>query len=78
MAGIVNTIAAESAELPFGGVKQSGFGREMGPIGIGEFANKLGVPTPMFSATLPIYASALSVGYADQDTGAVNRTPKHP
>lgn len=36
----VNTIAAESAELPFGGVKRSGFGREMGPIGIGEFANK--------------------------------------
>jgi succinate-semialdehyde dehydrogenase/glutarate-semialdehyde dehydrogenase len=36
----VNTIAAEAAELPFGGVKQSGFGREMGPIGIGEFANK--------------------------------------
>jgi 3-hydroxyisobutyrate dehydrogenase-like beta-hydroxyacid dehydrogenase len=38
---------------------------------IGEFANKLGVPTPLFSATLPIYASALSVGYADEDTGAV-------
>lgn len=38
---------------------------------IGEFANKLGVPTPMFSATLPIYAATLSVGYADQDTGAV-------
>jgi succinate-semialdehyde dehydrogenase/glutarate-semialdehyde dehydrogenase len=36
----VNTIAAESAELPFGGVKRSGFGREMGPIGIGEFANR--------------------------------------
>ena len=36
----VNTIAAESAELPFGGVKRSGFGREMGPLGIGEFANK--------------------------------------
>ncbi len=36
----VNTIAAESAELPFGGVKRSGFGREMGPIGIGEFANQ--------------------------------------
>lgn len=36
----VNTIAAEAAEMPFGGVKQSGFGREMGPIGIGEFANK--------------------------------------
>ena len=38
---------------------------------IGEFANKLGVPTPMFSATLPIYASTLSIGYAEQDTGAV-------
>lgn len=35
----VNTIAAEAAELPFGGVKGSGFGREMGPTGIGEFAN---------------------------------------
>jgi putative dehydrogenase len=38
---------------------------------IGEFANKLGVPTPLFSATLPVYASAMSVGYAEQDTGAV-------
>ncbi len=36
----VNTIAAEAAELPFGGVKRSGFGREMGPVGIGEFSNK--------------------------------------
>jgi succinate-semialdehyde dehydrogenase/glutarate-semialdehyde dehydrogenase len=36
----VNIIAAEAAELPFGGVKHSGFGREMGPLGIGEFANK--------------------------------------
>lgn len=36
----VNTIAAEAAEIPFGGVKRSGFGREMGPIGIGEFANR--------------------------------------
>ena len=36
----VNIIAAEAAEIPFGGVKRSGFGREMGPVGIGEFANK--------------------------------------
>ncbi|WP_449276923.1 NAD-dependent succinate-semialdehyde dehydrogenase [Leucobacter sp. GX24907] len=36
----VNIIAAEAAEMPFGGVKRSGFGREMGPLGIGEFANK--------------------------------------
>lgn len=36
----VNTIAAEAAELPFGGVKYSGFGREMGPLGMGEFVNR--------------------------------------
>ncbi|MFT4219313.1 MAG: NAD-dependent succinate-semialdehyde dehydrogenase [Microbacterium sp.] len=36
----VNTIAAEGAELPFGGVKSSGFGREMGPLGMGEFVNR--------------------------------------
>lgn len=38
---------------------------------IGSFAAKLGVPTPLFSATLPVYASAMSTGYAEQDTGAV-------
>ena len=26
---------------------------------------------PSVSATLPVYASAMSVGYAEQDTGAV-------
>jgi 3-hydroxyisobutyrate dehydrogenase-like beta-hydroxyacid dehydrogenase len=38
---------------------------------IGSFAAELGVPTPLFSATLPVYASAMSTGYAEQDTGAV-------
>ncbi len=36
----VNIVAAEAAELPFGGVKRSGFGREMGPLGMGEFVNE--------------------------------------
>ncbi|KAB8300643.1 NAD-dependent succinate-semialdehyde dehydrogenase [Bifidobacterium apri] len=35
----INESGADSAELPFGGVKNSGFGREMGPLGIREFAN---------------------------------------
>jgi 3-hydroxyisobutyrate dehydrogenase-like beta-hydroxyacid dehydrogenase len=38
---------------------------------IGEYAASVGCPTPLFSASEPIYRAALSTGYADQDTGAV-------
>ena len=37
---------------------------------IGGFAQALGAPTPLFSATLPIYAAAQSTGYGEQDTAA--------
>ena len=38
---------------------------------IEDHAARLGVPTPLFSASIPVYSAALSMGYADQDTASV-------
>ena len=36
----VNLVGADGAELPFGGTKRSGFGRELGTYGADELVNK--------------------------------------
>ena len=36
----VNVVLADGAELPFGGIKGSGSGRELGRFGADEFVNK--------------------------------------
>jgi 3-hydroxyisobutyrate dehydrogenase-like beta-hydroxyacid dehydrogenase len=38
---------------------------------IGEFAARLGVPTPLFNASAAIYNAAIAQGYAKEDTAAV-------
>lgn len=36
----VNGVLMDQAEIPFGGIKRSGFGRELGRFGMDEFVNK--------------------------------------
>jgi succinate-semialdehyde dehydrogenase/glutarate-semialdehyde dehydrogenase len=36
----INTATAAAPELPFGGIKNSGFGRELSFLGIEEFINR--------------------------------------
>ncbi len=38
---------------------------------IEDHAAKLGVPTPLFSASIPVYSAALSMGYGEEDTASV-------
>lgn len=38
---------------------------------IGAYARKVKTPTPLFDATVPVYAAALKQGHADDDTAAV-------
>ncbi|MEO6278222.1 NAD-dependent succinate-semialdehyde dehydrogenase [Roseateles sp.] len=46
----INNIDWLDAELPFGGIKNSGYGRELGNMGIQEFVNKKLVRTGHFKA----------------------------
>jgi succinate-semialdehyde dehydrogenase/glutarate-semialdehyde dehydrogenase len=46
----INNISWNDAELPFGGIKNSGYGRELGDMGIQEFVNKKLVRTAVLEA----------------------------
>ena len=48
----VNSAVTTSSQLPFGGTKNSGFGRELGgEAGIAEFVNKKLIMTPSLATT---------------------------
>ncbi|MFS0718451.1 NAD-dependent succinate-semialdehyde dehydrogenase [Arthrobacter sp. 1P04PC] len=42
----INSVAQTQADMPFGGVKRSGVGRELGRFGMDEFVNKKLIRTP--------------------------------
>jgi succinate-semialdehyde dehydrogenase/glutarate-semialdehyde dehydrogenase len=46
----INNISWSDAELPFGGIKNSGYGRELGDMGIQQFVNKKLVRTAAIEA----------------------------
>src|SRR5690606_33930913 len=68
----VNVVGADSAELSFGGVKRSGFGRELGRLGIGEFVNKKLIRIGPFAADTSgsLSSDSASSGSASSDSGA--------
>jgi succinate-semialdehyde dehydrogenase/glutarate-semialdehyde dehydrogenase len=48
----INNISWSDAELPFGGIKNSGYGRELGSMGIQQFVNKKLVRTAVLEAPI--------------------------
>ena len=53
----INNIDWSDAELPFGGIKNSGYGRELGDMGIQQFVNKKLVRTASMARSGLMYVN---------------------
>lgn len=74
----VNGVLLDGAELPFGGIKRSGFGRELGRFGMDEFVNKKLIrsltPLPTAAGRVPPLNEAQVLAAADQLVAAFAAT----